>query len=78
MSIIAMLTAIPWCARNLKRLLASRKQVQRRRTVTDTELLRLGVVGGLRQFLAEILRIFSMKPLKLTEELHTRLLAYQV
>ena len=63
MAILAMLRAIAWCAGNLKRLLASRRRIQRRRTVSDAELVRLGVVGSLREFLTEAVRVSSIKRL---------------
>ncbi len=56
-SALGTLKAFAWCARNLKPLLAKRRAIQLGRKVTDTELMELGVLGGLREFLSEARRL---------------------
>jgi len=55
--------ALGWCARNLKPLLAKRMAIQPGRSVTDTELMELGVLCGLRESLSEAKRLRALPPL---------------
>jgi GT2 family glycosyltransferase len=57
---IAILEAITWCPRHLKNLLACRRRIQRYRTVSDTELVKLRVLGRLREAIIEIHRMSSL------------------
>jgi hypothetical protein len=65
-NIIAILKAITWCPRNLKNLLAYRRRIQQYRTVSDTELMKLRVLGRLREAIIEIHRMSSFD--RLTHE----------
>lgn len=62
-SALSTLKALAWCARNFKPLLAKRRVIQLSRRVTDTELMELGVLCGLREALSELKRLHALPPL---------------
>jgi GT2 family glycosyltransferase len=62
-STLGTLKALAWCRRNLKPLLAKRRTIQLGRRVTDTKLMELGVLCGLRESLSETKRLHALSPL---------------
>jgi GT2 family glycosyltransferase len=56
-SALAIVKSLGWCWRNLRVILVKRKLIQARRLVSDADLMRLGVLGSLREGLSEVLRL---------------------
>jgi hypothetical protein len=59
-SIISIIKSLLWCSKNLRLILTRRAMIQRRRVITDSALIRSGVLGGLREALQETLRLHRL------------------
>ncbi len=62
-AILGIAESINWCRLNLKSILTSRKQVQQQRIVSDSGLIRTGILGGFREGVLEARRLHKLNRL---------------
>jgi hypothetical protein len=56
-ALIGIVRSVGWCLRNLGQLTEKRRNIQHNRLVSDVELIRLMVLGRLREGFTEVLRL---------------------
>jgi GT2 family glycosyltransferase len=66
-AILAIIKSLGWCYWNLRSILIKRSLIQQHRVICDSKLIRIGVLGRLRESITEACRLFSIGIWKLSD-----------